>query len=542
MSVALRSMEHLRDILLASFLTPELCGARFVAWNGNGFDAYFIAAALLHSDQIVIRPYVTQSGGLRGLLVLRSCDLDDRDAKGWEFLDGIAMTGLAGVSLARFASTFAPEHGKLQVPLDWSTETFDVRNPEHVAYAQRDSEALYYAINRAQSILLECFDQPLAPTLGNACIRIFKRAMPAGKIVRATSEKCEKILRDVVLRGGFCFCVGRYEGPIWKYDLNQAYAAAMREAALPAGASFHRTGPSQYAQVYVARVTAHNLRNRIPFYIKRGDPVRASYALDALLDCWITSIEVDQLRAEGWTLVIHETYFWSESFSMREFVDRLESLRTTCAGGPSGPIGTMVKAVGNNAYGKTIERIDPKEIVYSLECPAGFMPYVFPEQSDLYGVQDHIWFRPAEKKERDYHKPELGAFITAHVRMVLRRAMLLAPESFLYADTDSVAFSTSVTDRLDIDPVRYGAWKVEESGSMFRIIAKKVYQRLDGKRASAKGLKVCDITPEEWQAWFQGQAPKQRQTHRQSFTRVMAGAEMYVSAVRHGTAVDGASV
>ena len=535
-SARIKSMQHLRQILEASFLREDMLGVRFCAWNANAFDAYFIAAALLDAPGYLIRPYVTQTGALRGLLILRQADLDDPKAKGWEFLDGMAMTGLAGVSLRRFAETFAPDHAKLAAPLDFARETFDPANPLHRAYADRDSEALYYAINRAQQIMVEHFDQPLSPTMGNACIRIFKRHIPVGKVIRPTNEKTEQIVRDLVLRGGFCFCVGRYQGPVWKYDLNQAYAAAMRDAALPAGQTSHRLGESRYARVYIARVTARHQANRVPVYVKleRAQGAQAVYALDAIPDAWLTSIEVEQLRSEGWTIQVHEMVYWSEQFSMRAFVDSLEALRSSCAGGPSGAIGTMVKSVGNHAYGKTIERIDPKEIIYCAECPPGFMPYAFPQRDNLYGVEEHIWFRPVEKVERDYHKPEIGAFITAHVRMVLRRAMLLDPQAWLYADTDSVAFSRSVTDKLNIDPVKYGAWKIEEDGAAMRIIGKKVYQRLDGKRASAKGMKVKDITEEEWQAWYAGTAPVQRQVHRQSFARVMAGAEMYIEQTRAG--------
>ena len=44
----LTSIEHLGEILRARFLTPELAGYRFMAWNGNQFDVFFVGAALLH--------------------------------------------------------------------------------------------------------------------------------------------------------------------------------------------------------------------------------------------------------------------------------------------------------------------------------------------------------------------------------------------------------------------------------------------------------------------------------------------------------------
>src|SRR3972149_2229918 len=51
-------LQHLCDILEAHFLIPERNNTRFIAWNGNSFDAYFIAKALLCSDRWILRPYL----------------------------------------------------------------------------------------------------------------------------------------------------------------------------------------------------------------------------------------------------------------------------------------------------------------------------------------------------------------------------------------------------------------------------------------------------------------------------------------------------
>ena len=537
---AIRDMAHLRDILVNTFLIDRLEGCRFVAWNANAFDAYFIAAALLQEPGYVIRPYLTASKSLRGLKIVRSGDLEARDVKGWEFLDGMAMTGLTGVSLERFAKTFAPDRAKLAGVIDWSTESFDVNNPDHRAYAARDSEALFYAMQRAQAILIEYFGQALAPTMGNACIKIFRRAIPTGVEVKSLPEKALAIVRDQVMRGGFCFCVGRFEGPIWKYDLNQAYAAAMRDAKLPQGDCYHRLGAlHRYASIFICRITARHQSNRIPFYCKTltGGRSKAVFVMDQIPDTWITSIEYKQLKREGWQIEVLESYFWTDHFSMVDFVSRLEHLRTSCEGGPSGAIGTMVKAVGNHSYGKTVEQIDPKEIVFAAECPVGFMPYCAPGEADIFGMLEHIWWRVGDIVTRDYHQPQLGAFITAHVRMVLRRAMLIAPDAWLYADTDCVAFHQDVTRILDIDPSRYGAWKIEEAGTPYRIIAKKVYASLDGKKRSAKGMNVKRLSNEDFASWLQGTPPTQTQTQRQNFCSVMAGSEMYLERTRRGTAI-----
>lgn len=534
----IRDMTHLRQLLESQFLTDDLQGTRFVAWNANAFDAYFVAAALLESSSWVIRPYLTKGNSLRGLRVLKAQDAGREQATGWEFLDGMAMLGLAGTPLSKLLDTFAPEFRKLSGTIDFEREEFDSGNPAHCAYAFRDSEGLWHAMTRAQSILLDNFNQPLAVTMGAVGIKIFKAHIPPRVDVRNLPEELDTTVRDFVVRGGFCYCARRYEGPVWKYDLNQAYAAAMREAQLPAGRAMHSsTGLHRYAKTYIARVNATHPTNIVPFYhvaLNDRGRLKATFATNHLHDTWLTCIEIDQLKREGWRVSVSESWTWETQFSMADYVNRLESIRTTCEGGPSGPIGTVIKAVGNHSYGKTLEVLGDQEFLIAKECPPDYAPFY----ADGFAPIDHVFWRFTEPRGKDYHQPHIGAWITAHVRMVLRRAILLRPDDWLYADTDCVVFGSDVTDMLDVDPKRYGAWKLEESGTHFRIIAKKVYQNVETGKGHAKGLNVKRLAPADYEAWFRGAPPTQEQIQRNNFVAVMQGAEMYRTQVRRGTAVE----
>lgn len=537
----IRDMLHLRQLLRTYFLTEERRGTRFVAWNANRFDAYFVAVALVGDPEYRLRPYLTQNNTLRGLRISLATDADSRNVKSWEFLDGIAMTGLAGVSLEKFLETFAPDYRKMTGAIDFDREQFDPDNPKHCAYAMRDSEGLYHGITRAQQIMIDTFDEPLAVTMGGACIRIFTAHIPRGVTVDPLLPVTEEIVYEYVMRGGFCYCARRYHGPIWKYDLNQAYAAAMREAALPCGNLLHLQGAPdpKKLKAYIVRLSATNKRNRIPFYYRTviGDRMRALFGTDEIRDTWVTSIEHRQLIAEGWAIDCVEFWAWSQTFDMREYVDKLETLRQTCEGGPKGAIGTMVKATGNHSYGKTLERAAPIEFVLAAECPPDFLPYYGDGSEPI----DHVFYRiDTERRAKAHHQPQIGSFITAHVRMVVRRAALLAPASWLYADTDCVIFDRDMTRQLDIHPSRYGAWKIEEEGTEYRIIAKKVYQEVKpGGERKAKGLNVKRLTDDEFAAWYEGDVPEQEQTQVQNFLQVMQGAEMFRTQVRHGTAIEG---
>lgn len=542
---AIDNMQHLHSILENQFLTPELDGVKFVAWNANNFDAYFVASALVTDPKYTIRPYLTNNGSLRGMRIMITEFIDDagdypKTAPSWEFLDGMAMLGFAGLSLEKFLQNFAPEKAKLTGVIDWDKEGFNAKNPLHREYAMRDSEGLYYGMVAAQNILIDKFNQGLAVTMGGICIKIFQAHIDSSVRVFAPPEALETVIRTHAMRGGYCYCVKRYQGPVWKYDLNQAYAAAMREAKLPQGQAFHTPrGVHKYASIYIARVTGTNPANKIPFYYRTeiNGRMKPQFSGTEIYDTWITSIEVDQLRCEGWQINVIESWCFPSHFNMREYVDKLEVLRMTCEGGPSGPIGTMVKGVGNHSYGKTVESLTPINYLLCAETPPGYLPYYL--DGDVNPLE-HIFYQfiaPEDVREKEYHQPQLGAFITAYVRMVVRRAALLNPDAWLYADTDCVVFSEDMTSQLDTDAKRYGAWKIEEQGTEFQIIAKKVYiNRVTGK-GSAKGMNVRRLTPADFDQWFHGKPPVQEQTQRNSFLSVMRGAEMFRTQSRSGTGV-----
>lgn len=510
-SLPVKSVHHLLEILEAHFLLPEFSGCRFVGWNANNFDVYFISAALLHSDDYVLRPYLTKSKKIRGLRVSRS------DGEEWEFLDGMAMTGIQK-PLKNFLKIFAPDYLKLDAP-DFEVDGFDPENPEHQAYAFRDSEGLYHAMMKAESVVYENFGMRLRPTIGNLGIRIFQAHIPQGVRCIPLDATVESIIRRYVMRGGFCYCAKSYYGPVWKYDINQAYAAAMRDTFLPAGRCMKSKGVNPYAKCAIYLVDAVNRKNKVPFYWRTIDG-RSCFSFDEMTDCWITSIEYQQLVSEGWNVKVKECYFWDDHFKMTDYVNKLEHLRRNGAGGPKGAQGEMVKAIGNNSYGKTVEQLEGLEIIIAKNPPSGFVPYQ--DEDDLF---KHLWARFSLPDFRDYHQPHIGAFITAHVRMVLRRAILLAPDEWIYADTDGVMFSCPVD--LDLDVSRYGAWKLEADGDIYRVITKKVYAKGDGSEKHAKGMNVEKLTAEDFARWQAGDPPRQIQVQRANFLAVMRGEDMF---------------
>jgi len=533
-------------ILETFFLIPEFNKAQFIAWNGNGFDVYFIAAALLCSERWIMQPYLTASKAMRGMKVKTKRRTKSKKTRihSWEFLDGISMTGIVNKTAKSFFQTFAPDLPKLDLNLD--KEKFDYRNPQHIAYAERDSEALYKGMCKVQSILTELIEPDLIekgermrlkPTIGNLAINYFMRHVPPGVVLKNPGQALNEILNGPVKRGGYCWCQRQYTGPVWKYDINQAYAAAMRDAGLPCG-DYAKT--DRYMEglpgVYEVKIS-RSKPSPVPFYYKIERDNVGRFATGRVpVTTWLTTIEIEHLFKDGWDILFYGGYVWDQTFNFGDVVTRLETLRATDKDGSSGPLGTMVKAIGNNAYGKTLEQLNGLELVLAKEAPEGF---------DLYDPLDEcagfIFSRNRPAFRKPYHLPQIGVFTTAHVRCIIRSAALLNPDAFLTADTDCTAFSEPMHQYLEIDKSRYGAWKVEAEGVPYIIVGKKVYFGDDGT-IKAKGLRTKELSRADYEQWLLSNMPVQEQTQRNNFLKFISGSDMFRTQERKGTDISKSTV
>ena len=533
-----RRLLLLLQILENHLLIPEHNKAKFIAWNGNGYDVHFLVAALLKSKEWTLHPYMTSSKALRGLRVKskRKYRINGkRLILQYEFLDGMSMTGITNKTLKQFLATFAPDLPKLELDLD--KITFNPDDPVHVAYAERDSEALYVAMTRINEIIHELTGLRLKPTIGNIAINYFMDNVPKGVRLKKPSESVAEILHGPVKRGGYCWCMQQYTGPVWKYDINQAYAAAMRDAKLPADECVYtETYVNGMPGIYEVILSRDKL-SPVPFYYKSdNDPVgKFTCGKDEVI-CWLTSIEIDHLRLDDWNVTVNGGYTWMDSFNWKNIIDELERLRATDKDGPSGSLGMMVKNIGNNAYGKTLEKLNGLELIISAEQPEGF---------DLYDPFDEIAqfiycrSRPVFKKR--HHLPQIGVFVTAHVRCKVRETALLAPEAFLYADTDCVVFSRPMDSYLTIDKVHYGDWKIEAENIPYIIIGKKIYHGEDGS-TKAKALRTKELSREDYEKWLLGITPEQTQIQRNNLLKFLAGYAMFRKQDRNGTDVNNSKV
>lgn len=353
--------------------------------------------------------------------------------------------------------------------------------------------------------------------------------IPQGVELKRPMARVLEHLHGPLKKGGYCWASKQYHGPAWKYDINQAYAAAMRDAALPCGDVVHVINYEKDKPGIYSVEIQRKKKTKVPFYYK-DEKGKGKFTIGTKAKCWLTSIEIEHLKKDGWNVNVITGYYWRESFNMKPFVDKLEKLRSTDKDGPSGPLGTMVKALGNNAYGKTLEQIWGDEFIFAKEKPEGYTLYDSMDPDARY-----IFAKERQSFPKKYHAPQIGVFITAHVRCIVREAAMQQEQYFLYADTDCIAFSKPV-NHLEIHKTKYGAWKQESAGDLYIIIGKKAYWSADGS-TKAKGLIVKDLKKEDYLDWLKGKLPVQVQTQRQNILKFLGGNAMFRTLKRKGTDV-----
>lgn len=519
------SYERLAFLLRTNFLRPTFVGARFNAWNANRFDVRLMFNSVVDFlPDYGIEPFIAKTGAIRGARIF----LNEKPSWFWLFLDGMTMTGLTKTPLKKFVEIFAPHVPKLSGAVNFEIEEFDSTNGSHVAYAERDSVSLFAGLGECENQTQSFTGFPLSPTVGRLAIKYFATQIPPKISIWRLKGEWNDIVKNYGYRGGYVFTAKKYHGPLYQYDLNQAYAAAMRDARLPCGTAWEVSRyDNERVGVYVCILWRDGL-SRIPVFLRRcdgwnttgqgmGEVGESAWAVAGRTRTVLLSNEIDTLTEYGWHIEIEKGLVWNDSFNMAAMVDALEEKRSD---NPSGPLGTICKMLGCNAYGKTVEQIPDLRYCITAGNPRtdkeNWLP-TFPESDSL----GNFWtlHRSEAQGERVYHVPQIGAFITADVRMRVYRAANLRADCFIKADTDSVAFSEPVD--LPLHKWEYGKWKKEYDGTEAIVIGKKVYATRDTEfHPTAKGLSTRYLTWEDFEEWFENDnPPRQIQTQLQSWKK-----------------------
>lgn len=509
-SEPIQSYEHLGQLFLDRLLIPKYKGFRFVSYNGNRFDNYIVSIGLLKCEGIQIIPLIARDQ-IRGIVL-------KRDKMRFTLDDGMSMLGFDG-SLNDLATQFLGEQKEKGVENGvWNGS---------VEYAENDSRILYESLEEAQKYLFKFGLGSLQTTAGSTAKFFFRSQMPEEKFCRTPPPHTREVIHKSAYRGGFAWADRQYKGKAYKYDINSAYPSAMRKP-LPSGRCF-KTSNYQAGKLGIYHCEGV-LKTNVPFYfspytdgLKRH---RGSYACKTLMPCWLASPEIEQLKSEGAKIKIISGYFWEDSFSFKNAIDQLEKLRAK-----GGALKAIAKAIGNSAYGKFAQRGNNEEYQIShLKPSKGWFRY------DAFGEYKNLWVTPNIKKHwtNDFYQPQLSTFISAYVRMELRRAIIKQGAAFLYCDTDSMIL-TQRAKGIEIHPTKFGAWKCEAINHEMVIVGRKTYADLTALNvvSSCVRLSVDDVVK-----WLEGQTPKTEMQTRTNYLNALFGEPMFKQIYRSGMDYD----
>lgn len=516
--------DALADAIITYMLTDTFVGYRFVAFNANKFDMYIVWLALSRNPAYSVEAYFNKTLQIRGGVVT----LREQPKKKWYFSDAMAMFAFAG-TLEKFVETYGNTHDAKTHPIDFERENFNPRNIEHCAYAINDTAILSHAVHNACAILEEITGIPTQNTIGKLGVRFFQKMMPDGVLVWNVPQPLYHFVQGAK-RGGYVFCRGRYRGPSHYYDINQSYTHQQRKP-LPSGRCITtKRYMSSRLGIYLAAVRyVGKNKYHAPLYAKRVDE-RMPRMHDGKqeITVYLTTPEIEAYRSWGWQIDIQSGIYWTDSFTMQVMADWLEAERTRY--GPKTPKGLMVKAIGNNAYGKTSEEHDGTRYIFCAEQPDDSAHLFMPELPEC----DTIWLVHEQPEIADYQKGQIAAYITAYARLQVAAVLQEHGQHILYADTDSIISDIDISATLDIHPSRYGAWKIEGYAPDCIIINKKVYAFND--TLHCKGLHIDELSFMTYVAWYEtGQPPQQTQRQRLSIMNVFSGKPMFRQLQRKGS-------
>lgn len=280
-------------------------------------------------------------------------------------------------------------------------------------------------------------------------------------------------------KGGWTYCNKKYqnkeicEGLV--YDINSLYPSVMYNDLLPYGDGVYYTGEYKYDSwypLYIQKLSCSfelkeghlptiQLKNTMRFI--DTEYLESSNGEDVILH--VTNIDLDLIK-EHYNLYnvdyISGYKFMGSVKLFKDYIDKWNDVKMQATIDNNNGMRTIAKLMMNSLYGKFAKN------------PLTQSKYPIYE----YGEVDYILGSPEEGKP--IYIP-VGIFITAYARNKTIRTAQSLGDRFIYADTDSVHIVGTQQPNIDIDNVRLGAWKLENSFTRAKFIRAKTYiEEFDG--------------------------------------------------------------
>lgn len=291
-------------------------------------------------------------------------------------------------------------------------------------------------------------------------------------------------------RGGFTYANPAFSNKVigegLVLDVNSLYPSVMYNKPLPYGEPIFYNGqytPDRLYKLYVQILTCHfelkpgyiptiQLKHSLSFmpteYLTSSKGEDITLCLTSVdLELFLEHYEVYNLEwVCGWK-------FKSSNILFRDYIDKWYAVKEQATRDKNPGLRQISKLMLNGLYGKFAINPSVRNKIPELD------------------VDGSIRYRLGEPGERKPLYIPIGTFITAWARYTTITAAQKVFNRFLYADTDSLhLIGTTPPDDLDIDDVRLGAWKIENTFTRAKFIRAKTYvEEIDGSlKVTCAGL------------------------------------------------------
>jgi hypothetical protein len=297
------------------------------------------------------------------------------------------------------------------------------------------------------------------------------------------------------------FKLGFYSN-VYGIDINSSYPYQM-ENELPIEYDFSLLGENEYISIAKYKSLSKNYCLLGELIVTSNLPIPViPYHHDGKLlfingeniDCVLCQPEIDLLLELNCEVKIKKLHCYKKGYAMKRFSNYCMDGKVKAKN--AGDINTAQfwKDNGNNSYGKLCERIIDTVISDCDPNLIGNMLIVVPALNKKVNHKHLAGKRiRTEKTMEDAENAfcPMGSFITSYARVHLYKTMLkIGRENIIYCDTDSIYFinNNNIIDNasIDFDPVKIGAWDIEEKNINMLVFGAKDYYKFDTKMNKKK--------------------------------------------------------
>jgi len=245
---------------------------------------------------------------------------------------------------------------------------------------------------------------------------------------------------------------GRQRG--FGYDINSMYLSVMSEAFIPDMATWQyvENGSiwqdyfSDYMGIYHVKVFAP--KQKLMVLPWRTQDRKLIFPCGEFIGWW-TDIELKLAIEQGYKVIECYDFIWYRKAKVyfKEFADFIWKERQRYKTEGNKGMELMIKKMGNSLYGKFAQRNNTNDYFGKIEdCPeeylnlethrVTFLPRIGSDSDKLEFVDSRAIVPTGTFPEFEF--PAVSAFITAHARIKLYKAMRANLSSVIYCDTDSM--------------------------------------------------------------------------------------------------------